>query len=407
MEDNNGNWNFTLDWIITNDTKKPLDPIFTSVPSGEVTGHLIFDWMDGNDQSGIDYYILIISTNNNLTITTAYILNINTTTSYYKLTEPLSPGLYFYFLSQVDMVGLQSNFVSGSFTVVTPPSTSSSSSTSNTSREDGNFMFFLIILISVAVASFSGSVVVVKRRSQAAPHKKNISLQTIISHINKISSSEQLFQEDKFTQKLASEELLRDTLKLGSMDKLELEQKMNEIQSLGEELFAEGAYFEALQQYKLTEKILLKLGRHEEAFIYSELIIEINMLIEEHDMKLEKLNQEETNDNFIRVFELYYDLFDTLKKLNDHHAIEMYQSNLTEIFQEKKINPAELEFKKSIFEEKATSVFNKNNFEKAAEYYKQCERFSHFLLQIGKEKEIFNIKKFRKKKNECLKKISK
>jgi len=157
----------------------------------------------------------------------------------------------------------------------------------------------------------------------------------------------------------------------------------------------------------MSSGILLKLGRQEEAVIYSELIIEINELIEERDKKLEKLNQEKTKDNFIRVFELYYDLFDTLKKLNDHHAIEMYQSNLTEIFQEKKINPAELEFKKSILEEKAASLFNENNFKKAAEHYKQCERFSHFLLQIGKEKEIFNIKKFRQKKNECLKKISK
>ena len=43
---------------------------------------------------------------------------------------------------------------------------------------------------------------------------------------------------------------------------------------------------------------------------------------------------------------------------------------------------------KSILEEKADFILTNKFYKDAAQYYKECERISHFLLQMGKEKEI-------------------
>ena len=107
----------------------------------------------------------------------------------------------------------------------------------------------------------------------------------------------------------------------------------------------------------------------------------------------------------MRIFNVYYVLIEISKKINDFDIIDNYQSELIEIFHEKNNSTAELELKKSIFEENANSFYAEKDYEKAAKFYKQCERFSHFLTQLGKEKEFSNIRKFRSKRNECLKKI--
>jgi tetratricopeptide (TPR) repeat protein len=392
-EDNSGNWNITTDWIMVNDTTNPSEPIFSSAPSGEITGIFTFDWKEGNDPSGIDYYIFIISTQDDINNTAAYVLNINTTNTYYRLTEALPLGTYYYFLAQVDNAGLQSSFTVGTFTVVSPP-------------EEGNFLLIIIIVIAAAAAVSIAAIFIVKRRSQVAllPPKKKIPFKTIFSHINRISSSEQIFEKDKFTQKLAAEKIKKAPLQLESMDKLELEQKLDEIQTFGEELYSEGAYFEALKQYKVTEKILAILGRHEEAFIYSDLITEINKNLEVREKTLNVLKEEVIKGDFMRIFNVYYVLIEISKKLNDYNSIDKYQSELIEIFHEKKNSTAELELKKSIFEENARTFYEQKDYEKATKFYKQCERFSHFLFQLGKQKELSNVKKFRTKRIESSKK---
>ncbi|GAI84552.1 unnamed protein product, partial [marine sediment metagenome] len=54
-------------------------------------------------------------------------------------------------------------------------------------------------------------------------------------------------------------------------------------------MFNEGTYLEAQREFETAEKILLKLGRKEEASLFSDLTIEIKELSEDRDKKLETL----------------------------------------------------------------------------------------------------------------------
>ncbi|MHA2203288.1 MAG: LamG-like jellyroll fold domain-containing protein, partial [Candidatus Hodarchaeales archaeon] len=60
MEDLSGNWNCFVANITVQDTIAPSPPVLTNSPSGDESGTLVFDWVDGFDPSGISHYILII-----------------------------------------------------------------------------------------------------------------------------------------------------------------------------------------------------------------------------------------------------------------------------------------------------------------------------------------------------------
>jgi len=112
-----------IDNITVQDTIPPAPPIITNAPSGDVKGVLLFDWIDGNDPSGIMYYVLIIDNESNPENTPGYVFQINITntgseSSFYEFSEPLKAGQYYYFLYQIDGVGHQSSSTIGTFNII-------------------------------------------------------------------------------------------------------------------------------------------------------------------------------------------------------------------------------------------------------------------------------------------------
>jgi len=401
MEDKSSNWNFTNGTLIVQDTTPPSSPIITNAPSGEVSGILTFDWMDGFDPSGILSYILIIDNESDSTITPGYVFEFNITntgpeSSYIELTEILSPGKFYYFLSQIDGIGQQSSFTTGSFTVI------------GRSDNNGLMMTIIISLIFASVIGSIATVIIVKRRFQKKilPHRKKIPIKMIISHINNILSSKLIFEREDSQKKKIRKNLDKKLHELELIDEKELENQLNEIKTLGEELLHEGAYLEAQKQFETAEKILLKLGRKNEALLFSDLTTGIKELSEEREKRLEILEHEKLEGNSMNIFNIFYDLIEISKNLRDQDAANMYLSELIQIFQADKLKLIDLRNQSLILEEQANSLKNSNLFEKAAKVYEKCEKISHFLVQLGSEEEKTSVEKFRNKKNECIENIS-
>ncbi len=104
------------------DTINPNAPVLIIFPDGEVSIPIIFDWEDGTDSSGISYYRLIIDNEANPFATSGFIFevnitNIGATSSYYELTQFLSPRNYYYFIYCVDGAGNQGVASSGTFII--------------------------------------------------------------------------------------------------------------------------------------------------------------------------------------------------------------------------------------------------------------------------------------------------
>ena len=107
------------------DTIRPNPPTLINYPTGEVSLPLTFDWENGTDPSGIAYYRLIIDNEADPFSTPGFIFEVNITSSYYELTEFLSPRNYHFFIYCVDRAGNQGNAASGSFIIAgsaEPPS---------------------------------------------------------------------------------------------------------------------------------------------------------------------------------------------------------------------------------------------------------------------------------------------
>ncbi|MHA2282406.1 MAG: DUF2341 domain-containing protein [Promethearchaeota archaeon] len=389
MEDMSGNWNLFITNITVQDTTPPPTPIFANSPSGDVSGILVFDWVDGYDHSGISYYILIIDNESNPLTTPGYIslfniTNVGPESSYYELSETLPLGRYYYFLAQIDGVGQQSSYSIGNFAVISiengPP---------------GNNLIFIIIIIG-SVVGFATAIVIVRKRlkKDITPPRKKIPLKIISSHINKLSSS--VF-DGKQDQLLPSKELTREK---------EIETQINEIKLLGEELFDEGAYLEAQKQFRIGRDLLLNLGREEEAKLFSELIAGIEGLIEARENRLEILDQVKIEGNAEQIFEMHQDLIEISKKLRDPDGISYYQSELINYFQNNNLILPDLEKYRSELDHQAESLYRNSNFENAARFYEKCEKISQLLVQLEKEEEIPRIEEFRYKKNACMKKLN-
>ena len=118
----------------------------------------------------------------------------------------------------------------------------------------------------------------------------------------------------------------------------EIDTRINDIKNMGEELFAEGAYLEAQEQFKLGRDLLLNLGREEDAVLFSDLIYGIEELIEEREKRLEILERMKIEKNFIQVFELYQDVIEISKKLRDTDSSSFYQSELINYMQSNLLN---------------------------------------------------------------------
>jgi hypothetical protein len=390
IEDMSGNWNLFISNLTVQDTTPPPTPLFAASPSGDVSGILFFDWVDGSDPSGISYYILIIDNETNPLTTPGYIYFFNITnvgpeSSYRELPEILPVGRYYYFLAQIDGVGQQSSYSTGTFNVI--------------SIEDGppgnNNLIIIIIIIASVVGSATAIVIVRKRlKKDITPPRKKIPLKIISSHLNKLSVP--IF-DVKHDQILPSKELTEEE---------EIEIQINEIKSLGEELFGEGAYLEAQKQFILGRDLLINLGREEDANLFSELIAGIEGLIEEREKRLELLEQAKSERNAVQIFEMHQDLIDISKKLRDPDGTSFYQFELIDYFQNNSLILVDLEQYRSELDQRAESLYRESNFENAAQLYEKCEKISQLLVQLEREEEITRIEEFKYKKNACMKKIN-
>ncbi len=383
MEDLSGNWNSVISNITVQDTTPPPLPILTNSPSGDVSGILVFDWSDGIDPSGILYYILIIDNETNPSATPGYVYIFNITntgpnSSYCELPEILPPGKYYYFLTQVDGVGQQGDYTLGSFTVISVP---------------GNNSFLIMVMIlAIAITSLTALVLVRRKlKKHITPPREKIPLKSIISHMSKLSSVE---------LKVKADDVQNIT------DEKDIEIQINEIKSLGEGLFAEGAYLEAQKQFKIGRDLLLSLGREEESHLFSELISGIEGLIEERERRLEILEEIRFKGNSEQFFDLYQEIIDISNKLRDPDAVSYYQAELIQYFQNNISLLEDLEIYRMELNHKAVLSFNNNIFEIAAQLYEKCEKISQLLVQLGRDEDIPKIEEFRHKKNECLKRIS-
>ena len=125
VDDNNDKRASIIGFIEVRDTTSPLPPTLINFPIGEISGKIIFDWEEVYDRSGIQFYRLIIDNESNPLITPGNIFEItieNTglESSYYEVEVDLPPGTYYFFLYQIDGVGLQSFSISGMFTIISP-----------------------------------------------------------------------------------------------------------------------------------------------------------------------------------------------------------------------------------------------------------------------------------------------
>jgi len=393
MEDNSGNSNVASGNFTVQDTTPPSPPIITNAPSGDVSGVLTFDWIDGSDPSGISYYILMIDNESDPYITPGYVFmsnitNIGPVSSFFELQEGIPPGSYYFFLIQIDGVGHQSSYTMGTFTMI--------------SVGNGNNEIMPFIIIGIIFASVIGSIttiVIVKRRIQkgSIPPRKKIPLKIILSHIDNISDSSQS------SEKIA---IQKGKKQKESTDNKELMARINKIKIYGEELFNEGAYLEAQKQFEFAEKILLKLGKKGEALLFSDLTIGIKELSKERDNKLETLEEAKLDNDSLKIFELSYDLIELSKKLKDYDSASMYLSELTQFYQTDQITLRDLEYQRFNLYKQANSLTEEKIFGKSAEFYEKCEKISQFLVQIGRENEKNNVEKFRKKIKDCLNKAS-
>jgi tetratricopeptide (TPR) repeat protein len=387
MEDNNGNWNTTTNNITVHDTITPPPPTLNNPPTGDISGDILFDWFDGSDPSGISYYILIIDNETDPLITPGYVYMFNITNSFYELTYDLSPGKYYYFLAQVDGAGHQSNYTMGTFTF-------------NLNSNNNNLTMYIIV--ALILASMVGSVTVIvilrkKSQKKVSSLRKKVPHKLILRHIDKILSSELTLDEKELQNMLIQKEQNR-FFNDGLLDKADLKINIDELKALGEELFKEGAYLEAIKQFQYAKEVLSKHGRNEDVKLFSDLIAGIEGLIEERERRLEFLEMEKIGGNSVKIFNLYYDIIEISEKIRDIDAVNMFKSELIQYFQMNKYKLEDIENHRSNLEHEADTLSNNHYFELAAQTYGKCEEISQLLVKLGKEEEIANVEKFKNKK---------
>ncbi|MFX0030669.1 MAG: LamG-like jellyroll fold domain-containing protein, partial [Candidatus Hermodarchaeota archaeon] len=373
MQDNSGNWNSLIGNITVQDTIAPPSPVLTVVPSGDVSGILTFDWTEGYDPSGILYFILIID-NETDNVYTFNITNTGPDSSYCELPDILPLGRYYYFLAQIDGTGHQSGYTMGSFTVV---------SFGNGAPDDNSFVIIIIIILVSIIGSITAMVIVRKKlKKDIIPPREKISFKIISSHIRKLSREELTLQGEEIISKTPGD-IQDQTLPIKEVTtEEELERYVNEIRENGEQLFIEGAYLEAQEQFKLGRDFFLRLGREEEAQLFSELITGIDGLIEEREKRIKKLEEVKVQGDSVQIYENFYDIIEISKKLRDIDTVNFYQSELVDYFQHNKLKILNLEIYRYDLNEKAELFVSENKYEIAAQLYGKCEEISQLLVQL-------------------------
>ncbi|MFX0024360.1 MAG: LamG-like jellyroll fold domain-containing protein, partial [Candidatus Hermodarchaeota archaeon] len=386
MEDLSGNWNLFVANITVQDTIAPLAPILTTSPSGDVSGILVFDWLDGSDPSGISHYILIIDNETDPLNTPGYIFKFNITnnglnSSFFELSEELVEGKYYFFLCQIDGVGLQSTYTMGTFNI------------NVLSNGLNNFLIYIIfgIVIASVVGLITTATIVRKRtKKEILPQRKKIPFKEISVHIHKLSSIHSTPPTVEFIG------LIRDITE--KLTEEELGIKVTDIKNLGEQLFAEGAYLEAQKQFEIGRDLLNNFNRQEEAQLFTDLISGIEGLIIKREKQLDILEGLKLGGNSRQIFDLYQEIIEISKKLRDLDTTSFYQSELKQYFQNNHSDMFNLEKYRLELKQKADLLFNNNNFDKAAEHYEKCEKISILLAELEREKEVLIKEKFRNKK---------
>ncbi|MHA2197471.1 MAG: LamG-like jellyroll fold domain-containing protein [Promethearchaeota archaeon] len=394
-----GHVNNLYNLTLYKDITRPSSPIIIAFPEGDVKLPIIFDWEDGTDISGISYYRLIIDNEVDPFTTAGFVFEViitneGTNSSYYIFEEELESGEYYFFLYQIDGAGHQSNSFSGRFTIGVVAGTPQ------------DFPYWIIIILIGAVVGLAIGIVAVKKsKKDTIPSRKKIYLKKISSHINKLSGIQPILKvkdlqnlsiDDKQIESLRSNELYDEKVR---------EINIEEIKRVGEELFAEGAYLEAQEQFKRGRDFLFNLGREEEAKLFSDLIYGIEELVEVREKRLEALEQFKIEGNAVQIFEMYQDIIEISKKLRDPDTLSFYQTEFSNYFQTNKEDLVELEKYRFELNQKADSFVDDNLFEMAAQAYENCEKISQLLAQLEREGDIDYVELFRSKKNECLKRI--
>lgn len=396
MQDNNDNWNSTVGSIAVSDTISPTPPILNNPPSGDITGNIVFDWLDGSDPSGISYYILIIDNETNPLDTPGYvyffnITNLGSESSYYEVTDPLPSGKYYYFLAQIDGAGHQSSYTMGSFTI-------------NVSQND-DFMIYLILIIAlISVLGSVTGIIIIRKRTQRKLRvsRKKIPLKLVLPHVKEISSSsgDREIQVD-IIQKQNTQETYREEL----LDEMKEGPNIEEIKNLGEQLFDDGAYLEAIEQFELAKIVSRKIGREEDVKLFSELVEVIKALIKEREITIQALDKEKIDGNSRKIFELYQNLIDISKKLRDIDAVDMFKSDMIDFFNDNKYKLIEMQKYRGSLEEHIESLLSIGQYKEATQELEKCVQISELLMNFNKN-EIINIEKFKNKKLNLLQRLN-
>ena len=100
--------------------------------------------------------------------------------------------------------------------------------------------------------------------------------------------------------------------------------------------------------------------------------------------KLELLEQEKLAKNTSNITNLYFDLIDIAKRLKDFDGIEMYQSELKQLYDDGILSISDFIQERGKLEDEANLFLNQFHYRKAAERYENCEDITHFLIKLGR-----------------------
>lgn len=282
----------------------------------------------------------------------------------------------------------------------------------------------------------SSSKLLLKNKSMQQLRRRKGPLRIIPSHINQISSSPIAPAPDSRIKEIYEK-----------LDAAILESQVNEIQELGDELIAEGAYLKVINYFNQAATTFLRNGFFKEARTFTNKVMEIRHLILERDQKLNLLAKEKSANHLMNLPILYRAIIEISRKLNDLEGIQFYQSELTQLQTRIQADPSiektgstgamvkkmiivqemprvllraptfheefqtvairDLELKRNKLENHALTLENRGNFIEAANFYEQCEQICVQLIQLGKLDEKLNEEKFRINKMKCLDKHSK
>ncbi|NVM01200.1 MAG: hypothetical protein HWN67_02615 [Candidatus Helarchaeota archaeon] len=143
---------------------------------------------------------------------------------------------------------------------------------------------------------------------------------------------------------------------------------------------------------------LLKIKRKKEALFFSRKYDQVKKLIDQRKETLKLLTKAKFNKEIIQVINLYNEVIEISKELNDFDGIGMYKAKLSEFTKSCKISIPELELKMMVLEEQAAKCEKEYLYGAASDNYEKCEKICLLLMQLGSEEVEANLEKFREKK---------